>query len=77
MDDQLQELGDFGLKLLFRHIVFNYCQKKSGMGKEMVGNSRWGSRHWSALSEKEPLRLTHECVFGVLALESEPNDPRL
>jgi protein phosphatase len=26
---------------------------------------------------KEPLRLTHECVFGVLALESEPVDSRL
>jgi protein phosphatase len=26
---------------------------------------------------EEPLRLTHECVFGVLALESEPVDPRL
>jgi protein phosphatase len=26
---------------------------------------------------KEPLRHTHECVFGVLALESEPVDPRL
>ena len=26
---------------------------------------------------KELLRLTHECVFGVLALESEPIDPRL
>jgi protein phosphatase len=26
---------------------------------------------------KEPLRLTHECVFAVLALESEPIDPRL
>ena len=26
---------------------------------------------------KEPLRPTHECVFGVLALESEPVDPRL
>jgi protein phosphatase len=26
---------------------------------------------------KEPLRLTHECVFGVLALESEPVDARL
>ena len=25
----------------------------------------------------EPLRRTHECVFGVLALESEPVDPRL
>ena len=26
---------------------------------------------------KEPLRLIHECVFAVLALESEPIDPRL
>ena len=26
---------------------------------------------------KEPLRHVHECVFGVLALESEPVDPRL
>jgi protein phosphatase len=27
--------------------------------------------------EGEPLRRVHECVFGVLALESEPVDPRL
>jgi protein phosphatase len=26
---------------------------------------------------KEPLRRVHECVFGVLALEREPVDPRL
>jgi protein phosphatase len=26
---------------------------------------------------KEPLRRTHECAFGVLALESEFVDPRL
>ncbi len=26
---------------------------------------------------KEPLRRIHECVFGVLALESEAVDPRL
>ena len=26
---------------------------------------------------KEPLHRVHECVFGVLALESEPVDPRL
>lgn len=29
------------------------------------------------LVRKEPLRRVHECVFGVLALESEPVDPRL
>jgi protein phosphatase len=28
-------------------------------------------------ARREPLRKTHECVFGVLALESEPIDPRL
>ncbi|HEY1428746.1 MAG TPA: hypothetical protein VGF18_04190, partial [Candidatus Tumulicola sp.] len=27
--------------------------------------------------ERAPLRKVHECVFGVLALESEPIDPRL
>ncbi len=27
--------------------------------------------------QKEPLRRVHECAFGVLALESEPIDPRL
>jgi protein phosphatase len=26
---------------------------------------------------RKPLRRVHECVFGVLALESEPVDPRL
>ena len=28
-------------------------------------------------TEGEPLWRVHECVFGVLALESEPVDPRL
>jgi protein phosphatase len=28
-------------------------------------------------ARNEPLRRVHECVFGVLALESEPVDPRL
>jgi protein phosphatase len=27
--------------------------------------------------EREPLRRVHECVFGVLAMETEPVDPRL
>jgi protein phosphatase len=29
------------------------------------------------VSRSEPLWRVHECVFGVLALESEPVDPRL
>jgi protein phosphatase len=28
-------------------------------------------------ADREPLRRVHECVFGVLAMESEPVDPRL
>jgi protein phosphatase len=28
-------------------------------------------------TRREPLRRVHECVFGILALESEPVDPRL
>lgn len=28
-------------------------------------------------ARREPLRRVHECAFGVLALESEPVDPRL
>jgi protein phosphatase len=27
--------------------------------------------------QQEPLRAVHECAFAVLALESEPVDPRL
>ena len=41
------------------------------------GSLRSGSRPWSGSSDREPLRRVHECVFGVLALESEPVDPRL
>jgi hypothetical protein len=45
----------------------------------------WGSQdrpfdRFEALERfvrQEPLRRVHECVFGVLALESEPVDPRL
>jgi hypothetical protein len=40
MDDQLQELRDFSLKLLFRHIAFNYRQNKDGMGKELTWRRR-------------------------------------
>ena len=33
--------------------------------------------HARGVLRREPLRRIHECVFGVLALESEPVDPRL
>lgn len=36
-----------------------------------------GMEALSRFVEREPLRRVHKCVFGVLALESEPVDPRL
>ena len=36
-----------------------------------------GSESLERFVRKEPLRLTHEYAFGVLALESEFVDPRL
>ncbi|HET8630174.1 MAG TPA: polynucleotide kinase-phosphatase, partial [Thermomicrobiales bacterium] len=57
---------------------------------ERLRQRRLGAKRALALSEfalgvealerfvrREPLRRVHECVFGVLALESEPVDPRL
>lgn len=36
-----------------------------------------GAEGLERFTANEPLRRVHECVFGVLALESEPVDPRL
>ncbi len=36
-----------------------------------------GMESLERFTKKEPLRRVHECVFGVLALKSEPVDPRL
>ena len=36
-----------------------------------------GLESLSRFVSKEPLYRVHECVFGVLAFESEPVDPRL
>ena len=40
-------------------------------------NLPWAWKPLQRFVEREPLRRVHECVFGVLALESEPVDPRL
>jgi hypothetical protein len=39
--------------------------------------SSLGAEALERFVHKEPLRRARECVFGVLALESEPVDPRL
>ncbi len=49
-------------------------------GQEVAGASRVCAGRLKRLERfvrREPLRRVHECVFGVLALESEPVDPRL
>lgn len=54
--------------------------KKRGLGAKRSLALREFALGVEALEKfvsKEPLRKIHECVFGVLALESEPVDPRL
>jgi protein phosphatase len=54
--------------------------KKRGLSRKQSLAMREFSLGHEALSRfvnKEPLRRVHECVFGVLALESEAVDPRL
>lgn len=42
-----------------------------------LGEFALGIEALERFARREPLRRVHECVFGVLALESEPVDPRL
>jgi protein phosphatase len=54
--------------------------RKRGLAAKRGLASREFALGFEALSrfvEHEPLRRVHECAFGVLALESEPVDPRL
>lgn len=44
---------------------------------ESVRSLEAGHEALSRFVANAPLRKTHECVFGILALESEPIDPRL
>jgi protein phosphatase len=54
--------------------------RRRGLGRKRSLASREFGLGMEALERfvhHEPLRKVHECVFGVLALESEPVDPRL
>jgi protein phosphatase len=59
----------------------NLCRLRSrGLGRKRslaLGEFALGVEGLERLVRREPLRRVHECVFGVLALESEPVDPRL
>ncbi len=61
-DDQLPRLRSRGLS-----------SKRSLAGREFA----LGIEAPDRIVGREPLRRVHECVFGLLALESEPVDPRL
>ena len=54
--------------------------RKRGLGKKRSLAFREYALGYEALKnfvENKPLHKVHECVFGVLAMESEPVDPRL
>jgi hypothetical protein len=54
--------------------------RSRGLGRKRslaLGEFALGVEGMERFVRREPLRRVHECVFGVLALESEPVDPRL
>jgi protein phosphatase len=54
--------------------------KKRGLGKKRnlaLNEFALGMEALERFTGNEPLHRVHECVFGILALESEPVDPRL
>ena len=48
-----------------------------GLGTKRSGEYAFGPEALDRLVAGEPLWRVHECAFAVLALESEPADPRL
>lgn len=54
-------------------------RKRGVAGKRSLANREFalGIESLERFIAREPLRRIHECAFGVLALESEPVDPRL
>jgi protein phosphatase len=56
------------------------CLRNRGLGAKRslaLREFALGIESLERFVRREPLRRVHECVFGVLALESEPVDPRL
>ena len=54
--------------------------RSRGLGRKRslaLGEFALGVEGLERFVRRDPLRRVHECVFGVLALESEPVDPRL
>ncbi|MGJ4970847.1 polynucleotide kinase-phosphatase [Bradyrhizobium sp. HKCCYLRH1073] len=59
------------------HIIRLRQRKLDGKRNLALREFALGHEALTRFVAREPLRRVHECVFGVLALESEPIDPRL
>ncbi len=64
----------------YERVHGNTRLRKRGLGKKRslaLREFALGIEGLERFVRGEPLRRVHECVFAVLALESEPVDPRL
>jgi protein phosphatase len=69
--------GDSALFRILEHLPRLRTRNVGGMRSLALREFALGIEALERFVRKEPLRRVHECVFGVLALESEPFDPRL
>jgi protein phosphatase len=68
----------YGPEYLLPHNLERLRQRNVGAKRSLASREfALGIEALERFVRREPLRATHECVFGVLALESEPIDPRL
>jgi hypothetical protein len=87
--DLLEKLNDGRLEVAPSAFLTQTRDDVATAIEELTVAERWAKRSLASREfalgvealerfvRKEPLRRTHESVFGVLALESEPVDPRL
>jgi protein phosphatase len=59
------------------HLTRLRVRELSGERSLALREFAFGIEGFERFVQREPLRRVHECVFGVLALESEAVDPRL
>ena len=92
-DDKHYWVGDEEVDKLLRHgagwlaaypareaITQHYLRRQRGLGRKRslaLRQFALGVEALERFARGEPLCRVHECVFGMLALESEPVDPRL
>jgi protein phosphatase len=68
----------YGPEYLLSNNLKRLKQRSLGKKRNLALNEfALGMESLERFTRNEPLYRVHECVFGVLALESEPVDPRL